>query len=104
MSENQDEKLESMLRSRRTETVTPDLAGRIILQAQSLPQVQDISLWHAVRQLFAEFHLPKPGYVLASALVLGMVLGFTTAPENGQLGDASSATAQTYIAGDEELL
>ena len=104
MSENQDEKLESMLRSRRTETVTPDLAGRIILQAQSLPQLQNVSLWQAVRQLFAEFHLPKPGYVLASALVLGMVLGFSTAPENGQLSDATSATAQSYIAGDEELL
>ena len=104
MSENQDEKLESMLRSRRTETVTPDLAGRIILQGQSLPQLQNVSLWQAVRQLFAEFHLPKPGYVLASALVLGMVLGFSTAPENGQLSDATSATAQSYIAGDEELL
>jgi len=104
MSEYQDEKLESMLRSRRAETVTPDLAGRIILQAQSLPQLQNISLWHSVRQLFAEFHLPKPGYVLASALVLGMVLGFSTAPENGQLSDASSVTAQSYIAGDEELL
>ena len=104
MSENQDEKLESMLRSRRMETVTPDLAGRIILQAQSLPQLQNVPLWQAVRQLFAEFHLPKPGYVLASALVLGMVLGFSTAPENGQRSDASSATAQSYIAGDEELL
>ena len=104
MSENQDEKLESMLRSRRTETVTPDLAGRIILQAQSLPQLQNVPLWQAVRQLFAEFHLPKPGYVLASALVLGMVLGFSTAPENGQLSDASSAIAQSYIAGDEDLL
>ena len=104
MSENQDEKLESMLRSRRAETVAPDLAGRIILQAQSLPQLQNISLWQAVRQLFAEFHLPKPGYVLASALILGMVLGFSTAPENSQLSDVSNATVQSYIAGDEELL
>ncbi len=104
MSEYQDEKLESMLRSRRTETVAPDLAGRIILQAQTMPQLQNISLWHGVRQLFAEFHLPKPGYVLASALVLGMVLGFSTAPDNDQLSDAGSATMQSYIAGDEELL
>ena len=81
-----------------------DLASRIILKAQSLPQVQNLSLWNAVRQLFAEFHLPKPGYVLASALVLGMMLGFSTTPENGQTGDASSANAQSYIAGDEGLL
>lgn len=104
MSENQDEKLEKMLRSRRVEPVSHDLGSRIILKAQSLPQVQNISLWNAVRQLFAEFHLPKPGYVLASALVLGMMLGFSTAPENGQTGDANSATAQSYLAGDEGLL
>ena len=104
MSEYQDEKLESLLRSRRAETVAPDLAGRIILQAQSLPQLQNISLWQGLRQLFAEFHLPKPGYVLASALVLGMVLGFGTAPENGQLSDPGSAIVQSYFAGDEELL
>lgn len=104
MSENEDEKLETMLRSRRTEAAIPDLAARIILQAQSLPQVQNISLWQAVRQLFAEFHLPKPGYVLASVLVLGIVIGFSTAPDNAQISDAGSVTAQSYIASDEELL
>lgn len=104
MSEYQDEKLESLLRSRHEETMAPDLAGRIILRAKSLPQLQNISLWQGVRQLFAEFHLPKPGYVLASALVLGMVLGFSTAPENSQLSDTGNVTVQSFIAGDEELL
>jgi hypothetical protein len=104
MSENQDEKLTRMLHTRRIEPASHDLAERIILQAQSLPQVQNISLWHSVRQLFAEFHLPKPGYVLAGALILGMLLGFSTAPEYGQLSDIGSTTAQSYIAGDEGLL
>ncbi len=104
MSDIRDEKLESMLRQRRAEPASPDLAERIILRAQSLPQAQNISLWSAVRLLFAEFHLPKPGYVLASALILGMVLGFSTAPDNGQNGDTGTATAQSYIAGDEGLL
>ena len=104
MTENEDEKLARLLHSRPLEPASHDLAARIILKAQSLPQLQNVSLWQAVRQLFAEFHLPKPGYVLASALVLGMVLGFSTAPENGQLSDVGSASAQSYIAGDEELL
>ena len=51
-----------------------------------MPQIQNISLWQSLRQLFAEFHLPKPGYVLASALVLGMVLGFNTT--SGQFDDS----------------
>ena len=62
---------------------SPDLAARIILHAQNLPQLQNVSSWQSLRQLFAEFHLPKPAYVLASALVLGMVMGFTT--DSGQL-------------------
>jgi hypothetical protein len=104
MSKNQEEKLETLLRSRQVDPASHDLASRIILKAQSLPQLQNISLWQSVRQLFAEFHLPKPGYVLATALVLGMVVGFSTAPENGQNGDTGAATAQSYIAGDEGLL
>jgi hypothetical protein len=104
MSEDQDEKLDRMLHSRRIEPASQDLAARIILKAQSLPQVQNLSLWQAVRQLFAEFHLPQPGYVLATALILGMMLGFSTAPDNDQSGDPSSMSAQSYIAGDEELL
>ena len=70
-----------MLRSRRTEAASPDLAARIILRAQGMPQVQSYSLWQSLRQLFAELHLPKPGYVLTTALVLGMFLGFSTAPQ-----------------------
>ena len=104
MSEEQDEKLTRMLHSRRIEPASENLAARIILKAQTWPQVQNLSLWQGVRQLFAEFHLPQPGYVLATAMVLGMMLGFSTAPDNDQSNDVISATAQNYIAGDEELL
>ena len=104
MSENPDERLEAMLRSRRVEPARHDLAARIVLKAQNLPQVQDISLWQAVRQWCAEFHLPKPGYVLASALVLGMVLGFNIAPDNASDSDEGSASIQNYLTADEVLL
>ena len=104
MSENSDERLEKMLRSRRLEPARHDLAARIILRAQSLPQLESISPWQALRQLFAEFHLPKPGYVLASVLVLGMVLGFGTEPDNGLPADGSAAVSYSYMSGDEGLL
>ena len=104
MSEDRDEKLESLLGSRRSQAVSSDLAARIALKAQTIPQVQNISLWQSVRQLFAEFHLPKPGYVLASALVLGMVLGFNTSPDNSTNQDANYTTTQSMIAGDEGFL
>ena len=104
MSEYRDEKLESLLRNRHGQAVNPDLAARIALKAQTIPQVQNISLWQSMRQLFAEFHLPKPGYVLPSALVLGMVLGFNTSPDNSTNQDANYTTTQSMIAGDEGFL
>ena len=104
MSEDRDDKLESLLRSRRSHAASPDLAARITLKAQTIPQVQNISLWQSMRQLFAEFHLPKPGYVLASALVLGMVLGFNTSPDSSANQDANYTTTQSMIAGDEGFL
>jgi hypothetical protein len=104
MSDNRDDKLDSMLRSRRFEPASADLAQRIILKARGVPQVQNISLWQSVRQLFAEFRLPKPGYVLASALIIGMLVGFSTAPDNSPIPEANSSTAQLYLSGDEDLL
>jgi len=104
MSEHREDKLESLLRSRRSQAVNPDLAARITLKAQTIPQVQNISLWQSMRQLFAEFHLPKPGYVLASALVLGMVMGFNTSPDSSTIQDANYTTTQSMIAGDEGFL
>ena len=104
MSDNRHDKLDSLLRSRRVEAASPDLAQRIILKARGLPQVRNISLWQSVRQLFAEFRLPKPGYVLASALIIGMLVGFSTTPDDSSIQDAGSSTAQLYLFGDEDLL
>lgn len=104
MDDHRDQKLDSLLHNRRRNAVSPDLAARIILQAQTMPQIQNISLWQSMRQLFAEFHLPKPGYVLASALVLGMVMGFNTSPDSSTIQDANDTTTQSMIAGDEGFL
>ena len=55
-----------------------------------------------MRQVFAEFHLPKPGYVLAGALVLGVVVGFSTPQDTGPLAEENSV--QNFLAADEALL
>jgi len=102
--DQKEQKLEVMLQSRRLEPASPDLAGRIVHKARHLTQNQTVSLTQWMKGLFAEFHLPQPGYVLATALVLGMMLGFSTAPDDDQSGNPSSMAAQSYIAGDEELL
>ena len=99
-----DDKLESMLRSRRSQAASPDLAARIILKAQGLPQIQRLTLWQSLRQLFIELHLPKPAYVLTAALVLGMFLGFSTAPQISSTRDSYAANTQSFLADDEGLL
>ena len=104
MSDNRDEKLETLLRSRRIEPASSDLAQRIILKAQQTPQIKTPPFWQSVRDLFGEFHLPKPAYVLASALLLGVVIGFS-APQETNLGaDDGGSSIQSFLSADEALL
>ncbi len=104
MSENSDEKLESMLRSRHVEAADPALATRIMLKAQTLEQLRNVTLWQWVRQSFAEFHLPRPAFVLAAALVLGLFVGFTTGPEKSAGDERYPQTTQLLLSGEEGLL
>jgi hypothetical protein len=104
MSQNDEDKLAAMLRSRRTEAASPDLAARIILRAQGMPQVQSYSLWQSLRLLFAELHLPKPAYVLATALIVGVVLGLSTGPDTVSSIDAYANNYESFLADAEGLL
>lgn len=54
-----------------------DFADRIIMAAARTRQQRSVSLWVYISDSFAEFMLPKPGYVLASMMVLGLVFGWT---------------------------
>jgi hypothetical protein len=101
MSDNRDDKLDQMLRSRRLEVASPDLTKRIILKAQAIPQNKNLSLWQWIRQVCAEFHLPKPAYVLAGALIFGVVIGFSTPPDINSLSDDN---VQSFLSADEALL
>jgi hypothetical protein len=101
MSDNRDDKLDRMLRSRRLEPASPDLPKRIILKAQAMPQNKTVPLWQWLRQVCTEFHLPKPAYVLASALVFGMVIGFSTPPDRKL---ATDDNMQSFLSADEALL
>ena len=100
MSDKQDDKLDAMLRSRRLEAASSDLEQRIILRAQSLPQNRTTSPWQWIRQLFAEFHLPKPAYVVASALIIGIIVGAST-PDTTVPRDEESASVQSFLYADE---
>ena len=106
MDDNRDKKLDLLLRSRRVESATPDLAQRIILQARQLPQNKTFSLWQWLRELCVEFHLPKPAYVLATALIFGLVIGFSTPPDTTPVANdsVSSVSAQNVFSTDEALL
>ena len=102
MSDRQEDKLDALLRSRRIEPSSPDLAERIILKAQGLPQKETASLARWIRQLFAEFHLPRPAYVLASTLILGVIVGFN-APVDTPADNSESVYVQSLYA-DEDVL
>jgi hypothetical protein len=102
MSDRQEDRLDALLRARRIEPSSPDLAERIILKAQGLPQNQTVLLWRWIRQLFAEFHLPRPAYVLASTLILGVIVGFNI-PVDTSSDNSESLYVQSLYA-DEDVL
>jgi hypothetical protein len=104
MSDHREEKLDRLLRSRRIEPAAPDLAQRIILKARQTPQLQAPGFWQSVRDLFGEFHLPKPAYVLAGALMLGLVIGFSTPPDAPLATDDGGISIQNFLSVDEGLL
>ena len=103
MATNQDEKIDEMLKARRTQAASPELAGRIILKAQNTPQIQAFSLGRWIKQTFAELHLPKPAYVLAGTLMMGFVVGLNI-PSGGQTDSADTVQVQTFLDSDEGIL
>lgn len=104
MSDTKDKKLETMLQSRRVEPARADLAERIILKAQGVPQNQTITLGHWVKRLFGEFYMPQPVYVLACTLILGLVIGFNAPLETTTPEDADAVHVQSFLYVDEGLL
>jgi len=104
MKDSRDDKLDNLLRSRRVEPASPDLAQRIIFKARQLPQKRSLSPWQWMCQICAEFHLPKPSYVLAGALILGTVIGFSLPPSINSNADDSIAGVSGFFSSDEALL
>jgi hypothetical protein len=104
MSDKEDKRLEALLRSRRIESAGPDLAQRIILQARQTPQIESLSFAQWLRTLFGEFHLPKPAYVLAGALLTGIVVGLNAPVETARRDDAAPVAMQSFLYVDEAIL
>lgn len=103
MSDTHDDKLERLLRSRKTEPASPDLAERIVLRAQAIPQKQTMPLLPWLKSLFAELHIPRPAIVLASALILGFVAGYS-APLRAPTETGEGFGVQNILYADEDIL
>ena len=103
MATHQDEKIDEMLKARRIQGASPDLAQRIILKAQMTPQLQVFSLTRWIKQTFVELHLPNPAYVLAGTLLMGFVLGLNI-PSDTPIENAEAVQALSFLDADEGLL
>ena len=103
MIDHRERKLENLLSSRPVEPASADLSQRIILRAQALPQKKTLPLWRLVGEIFSEFHLPQPAYVMAAALLAGVVIGFST-PSTMSLPADDGVGIQSLLAADESLL
>jgi hypothetical protein len=104
MSDPHDEKLDHLLRARRIEPASSDLTERIPRAAAQRPQSGNLPFWYWLRDIFREFHLPQPGYVLAGALLVGMAIGFNTPSDSIPTAVDSSVGIQSFLSSDEALL
>ncbi len=104
MSDREDQKLDHLLRSRRIESSSPELAQRIILAARQIPQSEPMTLMEWLSVIFQELHLPRPAYVLAGTLILGTLIG-VSAPFGGSTpSDDSQVKLQSFLYADEAIL
>ncbi len=104
MNDRHDEKLEAMLKARPIEPASSDLAQRIILKSQSIPQRTAVSPWQWLQELFSEFHLAKPAYILAGTLLLGFVIGFSAPLGTSPANDADTAQVENFLYANEGVL
>lgn len=103
MNDERDEKLDLLMQKRAMVPPSSGLAQRIILRAQQVPQRKTVSLWQSIRDICAEFHLPKPAYVLAGALAIGLLIGFS-APQNIETSANDAVAVQNFLSADETVL
>lgn len=73
-----DEELKTLLAPLAKDIPAPsaDFAERIIMAAARMRQQRPFSLWGYISESFAECMLPKPAYMLASMMVLGLAFGW----------------------------
>jgi hypothetical protein len=96
------ERLEAMLRSRSFVPASPDLAERIVRAAQLTRHGPALSLGQWVQQLFAEYRLPEPVYVMAGTLLLGFVVGLSAPLLIDSREDAEPMQLQSFLYGEED--
>ena len=102
-TDRDDEKLETLLRSRPLEPPRPDLALRIALAARVRPQLVPRSLGERLADLFADLRLPQPAFALAALLLVGLVAGWSVELDALLAGDDSDAVyVQSFLYPEEE--
>jgi hypothetical protein len=97
--QHNDPAFDALLRSRQQPLPPEGLEERIILAATRLPQQPRTSIRFSLGQLLAEaFALtPKPAYAMASAMMLGILVGFGSSPLDTTPGNNAATPKQTAL-------
>lgn len=98
---NRNEELELLLARAPAVRSPGDLAERIIAASQQTAPA-DRSLFEWLGQLFAEVMLPKPAYVLTSALILGVVTGAVLPAESFRPSPEEESLVLTALFYDDD--
>lgn len=70
-----DDNFDNFLRTRSFTPARQDLASYILRNAQMVDPKKRLSVFDILRNIFREFNLPEPAYVLSFLLLLGFLTG-----------------------------
>jgi len=87
---------EMVLKDRRYEGPSVDLADRIISAASRRKQSTVLSLGEILTKCFVEFRLPQPVVTAAAVLMIGFVIGFML-PERLDLDASGQTDLQEFL-------
>lgn len=76
-NDDNDSELQALLQQRHYESPQPDFAARIIAGAYGLRQKSQVTLLEWLTELLADYHMPRPAFMMSSLLLTGYLLGFS---------------------------
>lgn len=99
-----DSKLNQLLEQRRSPPGCDHLTQRIINVVAKIPQQHHLGLLSWIKQIFADYAVLRPAYLLASILLIGFFTGFWLPSTESSKPGIYSSELEEFLYEDEVII